>query len=555
MKFNRPTSLVTLLIICIICPILFSGNLFAQTTEPLEPITFKDLIDDPDETYNVGETVLIQDTIKRMYYYTTEDNSEEITKIYFESEGVDFGSQKYVSVIGNAKNNFRTGEKVKVIVNILADEAGNETYTSSIFDITHVTIIKEDVEKHGIDILGFHFEFPEQLDILDNNYGRFLVKFILWVMIAFLVLIILDPIIRRMTEKTTTKIDDIVLEIIRRPVLILIILYGMVASLRELELPREAMYWIEGAYSVGFLLMVIWISYKIFSGVLIQIGQIMAKRTKLQVDKILIPAIHKLGTIIIGFVALSAVLGYLQIDLTLFIAGGVVISMVIAFAAQDTLSNFFSGIFLILEPKFKEGDMIQFEGDTYIVRKIGMRTTVMYDLFKHLEVVMPNNKLANEKLINLTEPDRHIKDSCDVGVAYGSDPQQVQDILMEITMNHPDIITDDPKRVPFTRFTEFGDSSINFLVGFWVENLDNRFRVKSEINHEIYNRLALEGIEIPFPQRDLNIKSEIDKNVKKDLPYKKKNKRLKKIGKRLKRGKLEMGSEDFGDSNGGGDGE
>ena len=119
-------------------------------------------------------------------------------------------------------------------------------------------------------------------------------------------------------------------------------------------------------------------------------------------------------------------------------------------------------------------------------------------------------------------------------------------------MNHPDIITDDPKRMPFTRFKEFGDSSINFLVGFWVEDLDNRFRVKSEINHEIYNRLALEGIEIPFPQRDLHIKPEVDNNVKKDLSNKKK--RFKKKVKRLKKGKLEMGSEDFGDSNGDGGG-
>ena len=254
--------------------------------------------------------------------------------------------------------------------------------------------------------------------------------------------------------------------------------------------------------------MIIWIGYKILQGVLLQVGHALAKRTNFQVDKILIPAIQKLGSIVIGFIALSAIMGFLQIDLTMFIAGGVVISMVIAFAAQDTLSNFFSGMFLILEPKFKEGDMIFFEGDTYIVNKIGMRTTVMYDLYKHIDVVMPNNKLANEKLINLTEPDRRIKDSCEIGVAYGTDPQKMLDILMEIVSKHPDIINNETDREPYTRFTEFGDSSLNFKVGFWVRDLDDRFRVKSEVNQEIYYRLEKEGIEIPFPQRDLHIRSD-----------------------------------------------
>jgi small-conductance mechanosensitive channel len=82
---------------------------------------------------------------------------------------------------------------------------------------------------------------------------------------------------------------------------------------------------------------------------------------------------------------------------------------------------------------------------------------------------------------------------------------------MEIVSKHPDVINKEKDREPFTRFSEFGDSSINFKVGFWVRDLDDRFRVKSEINQEIYYRLAREGIEIPFPQRDLHIKS--DNNV------------------------------------------
>ena len=561
MRHVNTRKLGFIILVCILSSIAIGSTACSQADADEVYRDFAGLFENYDEQtkdfsdLNQGDKVLIIDLIEYIRYNETLDK----TKIWFHSED-DLETSRYLSMIGDANKDFDKDDKVRVWITI--DEVqGEETYTASLSDIDHFKEKKEEVDKDGIDILGYHFEFPEQLQVLDNNYGRFLVKFLLWLIIALIVTVILDPVIRRMTEKTETKIDDIILDIIRKPILVLLILYGVVSSLRELSLPGEIVYWIECAYSVGFFLMIIWIGYKVFTGILLQLGHAIAKRTKYQVDKILVPAIHKLGTIIIAFIALSAILGYLQIDLTLFVAGGVVISMVIAFAAQDTLSNFFSGIFLILEPKFKVGDMIQFEGDTYIVAKIGMRTTVLYDLFKHIEVVMPNNKLANEKLINITEPDRRLKESCEVGVAYGSDPQKVQDLLMEIVMHHPDIITDDPKREPFTRFTKFGDSSIDFSVGFWVEDLDDRFRVKSEINHEIYNRFAREGIQIPFPQRDLHIRSDEGKAKKGaasrlDISGIKKNKRFKGEIKRLKRGKLEMGSEDFGGEGGGnGDGE
>jgi small-conductance mechanosensitive channel len=515
---------------------LFGPLFLLSTVTAQEPaITFQEFISDYDEitqnftTYDVGQKVLIEDTIIHINY----DEEEDITKIWFESEGV-LRFSKYLTMIGDASAKYKEGEKIGIDIHIYAED-GHENYSTQIDDMYHIKKIEVEEEKHGIDMLGFHIEFPEPIKFLDNNYGRFLIQFLIWVAIGGIVLMILDPVIRKATEKTETKLDDIILGIIRRPVIILIILYGAVVSLRELELPSEFMYWVNGAYSVGFMIMMIWIGFKIFQGVLIQIGHTVAKRTGYQVDKILVPAIMKIGTIIIGFIALGAIMGYLQIDMTLFFAGGVVISMVIAFAAQDTLSNFFSGIFLILEPKFKEGDMIYFEGDTFSVKKIGMRTTVLYDIFKHIDVVMPNNKLANEKLVNITEPDRRIKDSCTIGVAYGSDPQKVQDILMEIVMKHPDIITEDPDRAPFTRFYEFGDSSLNFKVGFWVKDLDDRYRVVSEVNQEIYYRLAKEGIEIPFPQRDLHIiNSEAKNNKKEKLPASKKNRLIKKV-KKLKK--------------------
>jgi small-conductance mechanosensitive channel len=489
--------------------LILSSILITNVTSQTTDIDFQTFLNDYDEptmdfaSYDIDDSVLVKDKIEDIHYFGDEVYE---TEIWLESTGSNPEFSQSLKFKSDLTDDYKKGEKIEIEFTIIATPDGmGEDYYFDKDDIYHITIIEVKEEKHGIEILGFHREFPDYLKSLDNNYGRFLVQFLIWVFIAIIVLVILDPIIKKATEKSETKIDDIILQIIRKPILILIILYGVVVSLRELELPSEFMYWVEGAYSIGFFLMMIWIGYKVFQGVLLQIGHALAKRTTAEVDKTLVPAIQKIGTIAIAFIAFSAILGYLQIDLTLFVAGGVVISMVIAFAAQDTLSNFFAGLFLILEPKFKEGDLIYFEGDTFEVKKIGMRTTQLYDLYKHIEVVMPNNKLANEKLINITEPDRRIKDSVEIGVAYGTDPQKVQDILMEIVMKHPDVITDDADRKPFTRFSEFGDSSLNFKIGFWVLDLDDRFRVKSEINQELYYRLAKENIEIPFPQRDVHL--------------------------------------------------
>jgi hypothetical protein len=319
----------------------------AQGQTPVATTDFKTFISDYDETtqtfatYDDGEMVLIKDTIEQIKYLEYENGDHE-TRIWLQSEDDLPGVSKYISIkYIDLNSKFKVGEEVEIELFVYSDQYGHENFTTSQSNIEHITIIKEEEEKHGIDLLGFHFEFHESIGFLDNNYGRFLVQFVIWLIIAVVVLLILDPVIRTLTKKTMTKIDDIILDIIRKPVLVLIILYGVVVSLKELELPGTFMFWINGAYNIGFFLMMIWIGFKIFQGILLQVAYIFKKRKNYQVEKILVPAVQKLGTIMIAFIALSSILGFLQIDLTLFVAGGVVISMVIAFAAQDTLSNEF----------------------------------------------------------------------------------------------------------------------------------------------------------------------------------------------------------------------
>jgi len=175
--------------------------------------------------------------------------------------------------------------------------------------------------------------------------------------------------------------------------------------------------------------------------------------------------------------------------------------LVIAFAAQDTLSNFFSGIHLLLDGPFKIGDIIYLETGEYCrVENVGMRSTKLYSILDHELIILPNNAIANQKIVNIVKPDKKIRKKVEVNVAYGSDLKKVKKILYNAAKSHPNVV-DKPKYEPEVRFTGFGDSSINFLVYLWIDQVLNQWKVLSDVRTEIETRFKEENITIPFPQR------------------------------------------------------
>jgi small-conductance mechanosensitive channel len=191
---------------------------------------------------------------------------------------------------------------------------------------------------------------------------------------------------------------------------------------------------------------------------------------------------------------------------TFLLAGVGVMGLVIAFAAQDALSNFFSGIALLLDRPFSEGDHITLPtGELCRVDKIGIRSTRLYDTFANDYIVLPNNKLVNDKVVNLTEPDRRTVTSVVVGVAYGSDVAKVERIMLEAARAQSNIVLEGGKE-PVVRFTNFGESALEFKVFVWVDDFMNKWRVAHDIRKEINKRFSEEGIDIPFPQRTIYVK-------------------------------------------------
>ena len=180
----------------------------------------------------------------------------------------------------------------------------------------------------------------------------------------------------------------------------------------------------------------------------------------------------------------------------------------IGFGLQNIVNNFISGLILLFERPIKIGDTISLEGEWGTVTKIGMRYTVV-ESFDRSEVIVPNADLIAQKVTNWTLTSNVSRVIFPVGVAYGSNLTKVLSILDTVGKEHPDVLGDPPPEAIFTRF---GESSIDFELRVWVNDISKRLAVKSEMGQAIDRLFREAGISIPFPQRDLHLRS-IESNL------------------------------------------
>ena len=229
------------------------------------------------------------------------------------------------------------------------------------------------------------------------------------------------------------------------------------------------------------------------------------------------PLLEIIGSLLIIIFGITNFLSTYHVDFGVLLAGVGVVGLVIALAAQDTLSNFFSGILLLLDQGFKTGDMIYFN-DTYcLIREIGLRSTKIYDIVNHVIIITPNNSLATQEILNLTRPDRYYRSRVEVGVSYSSDPDQVEELLLEVAKDNSDIEQDDPTRMPLVRFQDFGDSSLTFVLVVWIKNVIKIRQINSDLHHQVFDKLKEASITIAFPQRDVHL-HEVPKPVTTSRP-------------------------------------
>jgi len=202
-------------------------------------------------------------------------------------------------------------------------------------------------------------------------------------------------------------------------------------------------------------------------------------------------------------IAIVVILESLGLNLTILTASSAALFVGIGLGLQQVFKDMFAGIILLFTGTIRIGDIIEIENIVAKVTGIGFRTSTVVTR-DDIDMIIPNSIIISEKVINWSYNNDTTRFTLEVGVAYGSDVDLVKNLLLEAAEEHPEV-SKEPS--PFVRFTDFGESSLDFQLLFWSKNMYRIENVLSDLRFSIDKKFRNHGVNIPFPQRDVHIRS------------------------------------------------
>jgi len=352
-----------------------------------------------------------------------------------------------------------------------------------------------------------NFTKDQLLDLLaqvaPNRYFQALLIIFLFLGLAKALDVIITRVIKKWIEKTKLKLDDQILDIFHKPVFLTIILFGLALATERLEF-KETIGFITLSCLKTIAIFFWAVAAARFLKLILNLVSHDKSRFKLIQDQTL-PLFNNLLILVVAGLSIYTIFLVWNIDLTAWVASAGILGLAISFAAKDTLANLFSGVFIMADAPYKLGDFIVLDsGERGAVTDIGIRSTRLLTR-DDVEITVPNSIMGNTMITN-EAGGRHEKFRIriKVGVAYGSDIDKVQNVLFDVATNLPDVCKSPEPRV---RFRAFGASSLDHELLCWVNKPVLRGKVLHMLNTAVYKRFIQEGIEIPFPQSDIHVKS------------------------------------------------
>jgi small-conductance mechanosensitive channel len=322
------------------------------------------------------------------------------------------------------------------------------------------------------------------------------------VLLAYLAARLLSGLLGRLllgaAARSSTTLDDQLVEALRVPLTRALFLCGVYAACHHLPLPAP---WLGRADQVLFVLAVLLVSLALTRAYVILVGWY-ATESRLGSENALArawsPLLSKLGKLLVGLLAGVTLLEHFGVNVSSLVVSLGVSSLAVGLAAQDTLANMFAGFTLMLDRPFVLGERIQLaSGEVGDVESIGMRATSLRTLDETL-LVIPNSQLVKERLVNQSRPSRRLAARVEVGVAYDSDLAQVKAILVAAACASPYVA---PEPEPVAVVVRFADGAVLLRVGFQARDYLEQGLALSDVHEQIHRRFAEAGIVIPIPAR------------------------------------------------------
>ena len=307
----------------------------------------------------------------------------------------------------------------------------------------------------------------------------------------------------KITRKTDSDADDHLVDYLTRPLVLTTVTLALMLAVSAYQLPRGLH---DATLSIlATILLLSWLRAGLRTArIMLELLASNHHRFEI-VQKRTIPMFDM--TIKILLVGLGAYFFLLiwGINPTAWLASAGVIGIAVGFAAKDSLANLFSGLFIVADAPYKIGDYIVLDtGERGKVTSLGMRSTRLLTR-DDVEVTIPNAIIANAKIVNESGgPWVKHRIRIPVGVAYGSDVDEVCDTLEQAANDHPEIVRQPGPRV---RMRAFGNSSLDFELLAWIDHPEKRGRIRHDLLKNIYKAFDQKGITIPFPQTDVYLRS------------------------------------------------
>ena len=312
--------------------------------------------------------------------------------------------------------------------------------------------------------------------------------------------VFIERVILALARKSKFQLDDAVLDIFHRPIWISVVLIGALSAVRWVG-PRPPF----GFLLVGVLktlLLIVWA---------LALNAVFRRIAEDWIDHWRRAGRHgseivRLGGNVARILVLAGavflLLSVWEINITPLLASAGIAGIAIALAAKETLANFFGGVSVFLDQPFRMGDYIVLDsGERGEVVDIGLRSTRILTR-DDVQISIPNSIIANTKVINESAPEPRFRVRIKIGVAYGTDVDKLEEILLELARKHSLVA---PQPEPRVRFRAFGDSSLDFELLCWANRPHDKGLLVHELNKAIYKSMAQAGITIPFPQRDVHV--------------------------------------------------
>lgn len=341
---------------------------------------------------------------------------------------------------------------------------------------------------------------PDKL--VDYPYALAGIVFFLAIVAAWAVDRVVVVFIKRLAVKTEGEFDDRLLEILHKPVFYSVLVYGLSIASSVLDIADD----LHGRIFplIYTALLIVWTLFAVrFSRLLLRQMAANEKRFVVLHSQTL-PLFENLAFLTILGLSIYSIFSSWNIDMTAWLASAGIIGIAVGFAAKDTLANLLSGVLIMADAPYKITDYVVLEtGERGAVTNIGLRSTRILTR-DHIEITIPNSVMGNTKIINESAgPSTRSRIRAKIGCAYGSDIDLVQKILLDVAAAEEELCKTPS---PIVRFRGFGDSSLDFELMVWIVNPGDRGRILHQIYGAVYHAFAQNGVEIPYPKRDLYIK-------------------------------------------------